>query len=97
MIAAAEGTEHWEISYKVEGPNLIARADLMNVAASFPPTSSVPNRPDSPSTYDLLWQRVAYVLGQRHDWPSCTEYKAHLAPHSLDQVQEFGLCGYGTS
>ncbi|HEX3653379.1 MAG TPA: hypothetical protein VHU18_11210 [Rhizomicrobium sp.] len=94
VVALLEGVEHWQISYRQDGDAVMAQADLFEVPGpGVPATYGGVLRPDSPQTYQLLWDRIAYVLGQRPDWVSCDEYRASLARHSLDGGQEYGLCG----
>jgi hypothetical protein len=98
VIAAASGTEEWQLSYKQAGDGVDAQADLSNVPGMMiPPVAASIQRPDSTASYDLLWSRLDYVLGNRPDWLSCAAWSAPLRHHSVDVVSEWGLCGLGAA
>jgi hypothetical protein len=98
VLGYAAGIEHWQVTYSPEGDGVVAQADLSNATTSaYPPPANDLLRPDNPATYELLWARIEYVLGQRQDWESCEAYAAPLHRKSIDPGQEWGPCGQSTS
>jgi hypothetical protein len=94
VIGAASGDEQWHVSYAPAAAGIDARADLVNIpGGGWPPNMNGAERPDNPATYELLWSRLDYVLGNRAGWPGCDDYARPLAHHSIDQGQGWGLCG----
>lgn len=96
VLAYTGGLEHWQISYSAAGDGIDANADMVATSSdSWPPQPNDIERPDNPATYDLLWARISYVLGQRADWESCDDYDDIVRHKSLDQLQGWGMCGSG--
>jgi len=96
VLAWSQGLERWQIAYDASDDGVDARADLTAMPTNvWPPDFSVVDRPDNPATYDLLWARVSYMLGQRSDWETCDAFGASLRHRSMDALQSWGLCGAG--
>ena len=89
VFASATGVERWQLEYAPAGDGIDVHA-----AVEHPPDRSVgPDRNESrrsgdTAEYQLLWSRIAYVLGAIPDWPRCEIPSKH--PGS-------GLSGNGSS
>lgn len=72
VFASSGGDERWRLEYAPAGDGIDARAEVERtprVGLSPPKTRMQP--PRNAASYQLLWSRIAYVLGNRVDWPAC--------------------------
>lgn len=84
VFASATGGERWRVEYAPAGDGVDAHAEVTHNSGEGP----LPKRIEQPhstdaANYQLLWSRLAYVLGNRPDWPRC---------ETSSRVAGAGLC-----
>ncbi len=90
VLGFVTGTDNWIFKARpVEGGTAVTFA--VGSVAQPAPAKQTPRRADDPrpkvmgathegtAIYDLVWARMAYLLGQRGDWMSCAESEARVA------------------
>jgi hypothetical protein len=89
IFASATGSERWRLEYAPAGDGVDVHADVMRASGEGPSANRAETqRSGNLSNYQLLWSRLAYVLGARADWPRC---------ETSSKVPGSGLCGTGSS
>jgi len=88
--------DKWEFSVDDPAPGRI-RA-VVSVSRSGMPTTVYSADPiESPNVsvalYQLFWNRVQYVLGERPDWISCERNLVELSKKGVNSLAVSGLCG----
>jgi len=82
----ADGIERWQLEYAPAGDGIDVHAEVEHGAGAGPwPDRSEITDSNNRALYRLLWSRLAYLLGNRADWPRCKTLKSP------------GLCGTGPS
>lgn len=89
VLGFATGTDNWIFKVRpVEGGTAVTFA--VGSVAQPAPARQTPRRADDPrpkvmgtthegtAIYDLVWARMAYLLGQRDTWMSCAESEARV-------------------
>ena len=90
VLGFVTGTDNWIFKARpVEGGTAVTFA--VGSVAQPAPAKQTPRRADDPrpkvmgathegtAIYDLVWARMAYLLGQRGDWMRCAESEARVA------------------
>lgn len=72
VFASAAGVERWRLEYAPAGDGIDVHAEVEHR----PREGVAPDRNESrvsgdTAEYQLLWSRIAYVLGSVPDWPRC--------------------------
>lgn len=88
IFASVSGAERWRLEYAPAGDGIDVHAEVEHTSAPGPLAKRMETQrsADRPN-YELLWSRVAYVLGNRGDWPRCEKSK----------IPGAGLCSTGSS
>ncbi|HEX3430758.1 MAG TPA: hypothetical protein VHT03_07710 [Rhizomicrobium sp.] len=63
VFASAAGVERWRLEYAPAEDGIDVHAELEHAPGDAPSGKTV--------SYELLWSRIEYVLGNRTDWPRC--------------------------
>lgn len=92
VLATSTGNEDWFIYENAVGDNIDVEVNFSGMAGGFlMPTVKI--QAPKPAFYELLWDRVDYVLGLRDDWTSCDDYEKKIGYMSGDVF--YGFCGFG--
>lgn len=92
VLTTANGSEEWSIYENVVGDGVEVEVNFSGLAGGFlSPTVQI--QVPKPEFYDLLWDRVDYVLGLRDYWVTCDEYEKKIGYSSGDVF--YGFCGFG--
>ena len=85
VFASATGGERWRLEYAPAGDGVDAHAEVTHNSSKAPLLKRIETpRSTDAADYQLLWSRVAYVLGSRAEWPRC---------ESPPNAGGAGLCG----
>jgi hypothetical protein len=88
VFASSTGVERWRLEYAPAGDGVDVHADVEHAPGAGASSGRNEIRPaGNAADYQLLWSRVAYVLGNGADWPRCK---------SASKLAGLGLCGAGS-
>ena len=87
LFKSLTGVERWRVEYAPAGDGIDAHVNVEHVQGeSSSPGGNGMAPQDITANYQLLWTRIAYVLGNVPDWPRCKR-----------PLPESELCATGSS